>query len=455
MMQEKILLQKAAAGDLKAIKALAEYYDKNSGRWRNEPNVGEKISAEEFFANMDKKSDEDFLAEAFKWYLKGAELGEPECMYEVGRRIYDAIGCCKEEEWSERGKKSFEWYLKSAQAGYVPAMRITAYMYGGLCVEKNEVESFRWYLKAAKLGDKKSACEVVKCYAQGSGVEKNFDEADNWLDELDDEDYRETLLELSRGYDEDSLMWLERLVELGDPVALKRKAEAYCVGEGIEQNFEEALKLFIEAGTSEPGDYNPDVLAEALCQAGNLHYTGEGTIPQNYEQALKYYLMATRMHYVKAYILCGKMYYRGLGARKDYPKARRKFELAAKNRGRYIFSRPNNTVAVEYFGRMSELKKDFSKAYRYYELAAEDTRNQALIYRLANDYFYGNNVEPNVHKALGYYEEAGRYPNHEYFFEANLKLAWIYELGEFVDKDLAKADEYWAKLPPECKPARA
>ena len=208
MTQEKILLQKAEAGDLKAIKALAEYYDKNSGRWRNEPNVGESISADELFANMNKKSDEDFLAEAFKWYFKGAELGEPECMYEVGHRVYDAIGCCKDEEWSERGKKSFEWYLKSAQAGYVPAMRITAYMYGGLCVEKDEVESFRWYLKAAKLGDKKSACEVVKCYAQGRGVEKNFDEADNWLDELDEEDYRETLLELSRGYDEDSLMWL-------------------------------------------------------------------------------------------------------------------------------------------------------------------------------------------------------------------------------------------------------
>ena len=203
-------------------------------------------------------------------------------------------------------------------------------------------------------------------------------------------------------------MWLERLVEIGDPIALKRKAEAYCVVEGIEQNFEEALKLFVEAGTSDPGDYNPDVLAEALFQAGNLHYTGEGTIPQNYEQALKYYKMSARLKYIKAYIQCGKLYYHGLG-----------------------------------------VEKNLSKAYHYYKVADEDTRNQALIYRLANDYFYGNNVGIDVDKALRCYEEAGKYKGHEYYFEANLKLAWIYELGENVKRDETKAEEYFKKLSPE------
>lgn len=62
--------------------------------------------------------------------------------------------------------KAFDWYLKSAQAGYVPAMRITAYMYAGLAVAKNEPESFHGYLNAAELGDKQSAS--VELYEEAS-----------------------------------------------------------------------------------------------------------------------------------------------------------------------------------------------------------------------------------------------------------------------------------------------
>lgn len=455
MSEEKNLLKKAVAGDIKSIKQLAEYCDKKSGRWREEPQVGETISIEELLANADKKADEDCLAVAFKWYLKGAELGDPECMYEVGHRIYDAIGCYKDEEWIKRGKLAFEWYLKAAQAGYVPAMRITAYMYDGLCVDKDEVESFRWYLKAAEAGDEDSACEVAKKYAHGEGVEKNLDEADKWLALLDDEKYLHTLHGLSTGYDKESLMWLERLVELGDPVALKHKAEAYCVGEGIEQDFEKALELFIKAGTSESGNYNPDVLAEALFQAGNLYYTGEGKIKQDYEQALKYYTMSSDKEYIKAYVQCGKMHYCGLGAKKELRAARRFFNRAINTRDRYPFGgRNSNTIALEYLGHIYEcgwrnIRRNIELAYDYYEQAAKDTRNQEIIFRLANDYFYGNNVEVDIYKALSYFEEAGRYPTYKYYYEANLKLGWIYKLGENVERDETKAEEYFKKLLPK------
>ena len=453
MTEEKKLLKKAEAGDIESIKKLANYYDKKSGRWREEPKVGESISIDEFFANADTKADEDYLAEAFKWFMRGAELGDAECMDEVGHRIYDAIGCCKDEEWTERGKKSFQWHLKAAQAGYVPAMRITAYMYDGLCVEKDEVQSFHWYFEAAKHGDKKSVGEVAKRYAKGAGVEKNIDEANKYLAKLDAEDYRHVLHELSCGDDEESLMWLERLVELDDPLALKKKAEACCK----RGDYSQALELFIKAGTSDSDGYNPDILAEALFQAGNLYYTGEGTIRQNYRRALSYYRSSAKKKYIKAYVQCGKIYFDS----GNYKSALMNFNLAIKTRDRYPFgSRYLNTIALEYIGRIAEnglgVDRDIEMAYKYYEAAAKDTRNQGIIFRLANDYFYGNNVEVDTAKALSYFEEAGRYSHNEYYFEANLKLAWIYELGQGdVEKDLAKADEYWAKLPPECKPARA
>ena len=445
MTNEKILLKKAEAGDIKAIKTLAKQYDEDSGRWTDEPKLGESTSITELFANMDRQEDNTCKAKAFKWFMKGAELGDPECMYEVGYRIYDNIGY-EEKAWPERGLKAFDWYLKSAQAGYVPAMRITAYMYAGLAVEKNEPESFRWYLKAAELGDKKSACEIAKYYAKGIGTAKNLAEADKWLATLDDEDYQNTLHELARESDEDKIMWLDRLIDLDDPIALKYKADVYAT----EGKFPEALEMYIKAGTSNPGRYNPDVIAEALMQAGNIYYTGDAG-EQNDDLALKYYKMAAKNRYIKALIHCGKMYY----DRGEFSEAEKYFNYAASNRERFPFVDRFNSVAREYMGHICEKQGNLIEASFWYDLAAEDYNNQKMKLKMANDYFYGEEFVRDIDKAINLYEEASQYPSHKYFFEARTKLGWIYELGEFVDKDLAKADEYWKELPPECKPARA
>ena len=119
MSEEKTLLEKANEGDLDSIKELAEYYDKKSGRWRNEPQLGEIISIEEFFANADRKADENFLAEAFKFYLKAAQLNDPESMREVGHRLYDGIGTAKDEV------AAFAWYEKDPKKGLISAMRVS------------------------------------------------------------------------------------------------------------------------------------------------------------------------------------------------------------------------------------------------------------------------------------------------------------------------------------------
>lgn len=443
---EEFLLKKAEAGNIRAIKTLARLYDEQSGRWTDEPKVGESVSIDELFANMNREENEPSKEKAFKWFMRGAELLDPECMYEVGYRIYDAIGCCKDEEWSSRGAKSFDWYLKSAQAGYVPAMRITAYMYDGLAVDKNEPESFRWYMAAAEHGDKQSVAEVAKCYALGKGTTKNFDEADKWLAKLNDEDYRSTLHELVRVNQEDKLMWLDRLIEFGDAIALKYKADVYAE----EKKFPEALELYIKAGNDDPEGYNHEILAEALVQAGNIYYTGD-TGEQNYDLALKYYKMAAHKKYIKAHVHCGKMYY----ARGEFDKAKKYFNYAANTRERFPFVNRINGVAREYMGHICEKQGDMAEAYRWYGLASEDYNNQAMKLKMADAYFYGDGVSQDVAKAIALYEEAGQYPSHEYYLEAQTKLAWIYELGQGVDKDLAKADEYWANLPPEYKPARA
>ena len=436
MINEKSLIQKAEAGDIESIKALAKYYDKKSGRWIDEPKVGESVSIKEFFANVNREEDESLKEKAFKWFMKGAELSDPECMYEVGYRLYDNIGCEK-KAWPENGIEAFGWYLKSAQAGHVPAMRITAYMYGGLAVEKNEPESFRWYLKAAELGDKISAAEVAKCYAWGTGTDKNLAEADKWLATLNDEDYRNTIHELAKGNNPDKIMWLDRLIALDDPLAMKNKADVYAK----EKNFSAALELYIKAGKSKPGNYNTDILAEALVQAGNIYYTGDAG-EQNFDKALKFYSMAARKRYIKAMVHCGKLLYQ----RGEFDEAEKYFFKAATRRENFMFVNRINAVAREYMGHICSRRGDMTEAYRWYALAAEDYNNQAMKLKMADAYFYGDGVPKNIQRALELYKEAGQYPSHEYYFEAQTKLAWIYELGQGVDKDSAEAEEHWKNL---------
>ena len=445
MRNEKALLISANAGDINSIKALARRYDKQSGRWTEEPNVGESVSIEEFFANMEREEHEPSKAKAFEWFMKGAELGDPECMYEIGRRIYDNIGC-EEKPWPDRRKLAFDWYLKSAQAGYVPAMRIAAYMYAGLAVEENLPESFRWYLKAAELGDKNSACEVAKYYVLGKGTEKNLAEADKWLAILEDKNYRDTLHELAKADEENKIMWLDRLIERDDPLAMKYKADALV----MEEKFPEALELYIKAGASKSHYYNPIFLAEALVQAGTLYYTGDAGI-QSYDKALEYYTMAARKRYIKAMIHCGKMHY----ARGEFDKAEKYLDYAANHSERLPFQNYISGIAREYMAHICEQQGNLDEAYHWYELAAKDYYHTGMKFKMADAYFYGDGVPQDIQKALDYYNEVAESKWHDYYFEAQTKLAWIYELGEGVDKDFAKADEYWKELPPEFKPARA
>ena len=141
--------------------------------------------------------------------------------------------------------------------------------------------------------------------------------------------------------------------------------------------------------------------------------------------------------------------------RKDFIRAEKYFNYAANTRENFMFVNRINSVAREYMGRLCERQGKLAEAYHWYELAAEDYNNQKMKLKMADANFYGDGVPRDIQQALNYYSEAAQYKTHEYFFEAQNKLAWIYELGEFVDKDLTKADEYWEKLPPECKPARA
>ena len=94
-----------------------------------------------------------------------AQAGDPNAMIQLA------------EIFLSEGKidESKKFFKQAAEKNYRPAAKKLAEIFYG---ENNLPEAINFYKEAAKLGDKKSACEVVKHYAQGRGVEKIFDEAD-------------------------------------------------------------------------------------------------------------------------------------------------------------------------------------------------------------------------------------------------------------------------------------
>ena len=91
-------------------------------------------------------------------------------------------------------------------------------------------------------------------------------------------------------------------------------------GQGVPQDYVEALKWFRLAAAQEDAD--------AQFNLGAMSHNGQG-IPQDYTEALKWYRLAAAQGSAEAQVNLGLMYYKGQGIPQDYAEALKWFRLAA------------------------------------------------------------------------------------------------------------------------------
>ena len=157
------------------------------------------------------------------------------------------------------------------------------------------------------------------------------------------------------------------------------------------------------------------------------------------------------------------MLYRGLGTNQDLPQAFKNFSEISWTQENFGPFSPFrfNSVARYYAAKMSEDSEVCSETpaetFERYKVAgglervADYESARAIpkaIYKVADAYFMGVGVRQNFDKALKFYEKLfnqgdGKTPYHS---EAVKKIVWMYELGEGVPQDKAKADEWRKKL---------
>jgi TPR repeat protein len=177
--------------------------------------------------------------------------------------------------------------------------------------------------------------------------------------------------------------------EAGDALAQTLLAMIYFSGE-MEQdvNYQEAAKWFLVA--SENGS------SVAQFYYGIMHVRGDG-VPKNDQEAVKWFSLSAESGYVEAQYHIALAYWNGSGVAQNHQEAVKWYGLAAEQG--YDLAQRN--LGIAYSEGLGITQSD-QEAFRYFKLAAEqgDKESQTL---LASMYALGRAVPQNDLRAYMWY----------------------------------------------------
>lgn len=154
-------------------------------------------------------------------------------------------------------KDEIVWWIKAAEAGHAEAQFELAERYSnGTGVDKNPEEAVKWYLKSAEQGYAKAQNVLGNCYNNGFGVEQNYELAVKWY--LEAAKQGEAVAQNSLGIlywngkgieqsYEEANSWFLKAAEQGYEWAQRNIGFSYQEGKGIEKNKDKAIEWFQKA----------------------------------------------------------------------------------------------------------------------------------------------------------------------------------------------------------------
>lgn len=241
---------------------------------------------------------------AVECFTKGMNLGSVKCRSFLARCYYYGDGVKKDYNLA------FSLSSKSAER-FPLAMRILALCYfNGRGCQKNFAEAEFWMEKAAKAGDSRSQYILAYTYYFGSdGYEK---------------DYKK------------SLFWCKQLVNERNALGLGLMGRMYSDGECVEKNYKEAVSLYYDAihnyQSDDPNEkkYYKAKLAVFQSELASIFYEGGYGIDADKQMALYYTKESANNGYPHAMYVLGVFYLNGDIVRQSKREARIWFKKAAK-----------------------------------------------------------------------------------------------------------------------------
>ncbi len=220
---KKMYLEAAESGDSDAKKHLGALYRYPEGREGFEPD----------------------MQEAMKWYRAGAEDGDSIAQSILGDFYWNG------EFVDQDDQEAAKWYRASAEQEFSYGLYELGRCYDlGRGVEADKEKAFKLYMKALELDDDLAylvAEPLAEMYLQGTGVEKNYDEAQK-LYYLSGES--ETLLVDWMIRTEplaDVMDWIQSGISKGNAESMAAMACCFYHGDGVEENEETAITWAVKA----------------------------------------------------------------------------------------------------------------------------------------------------------------------------------------------------------------
>ena len=379
---EKQLYKLAKKGDLDALSALNEYY--------------EKCVAE---AKTPKESSK-IRQKALKAALLGAAQNSPYWLIVAGEMYRYGVGTEKNE------KKAFSYYEKAAALGDADGIvKVGRAWLNGIGVWTDYQKSLHFFEKAAEQDNSEAMILAAYQYENGKGVDVSFEKSLEWLTRAECGCRRRLEGELS----EKDRKYYESLLEDVDHKRMHCESAACAELVGREDcPAEQRQKAFSQLSelAHEKGDWCAQVNMGILYEEGTF-------VGQDERKALEYYLMAAENGSTGAMNNIGNFYLHGKGVAKDYDKAFAWYQKAAELSG--------NAAAECSLGMCYQYgygtKMDYEKARRFYELSAKQGLGLAY-YRMGLLYEQGLGVAKDIRIAKQYFGEA----LHRGCREAALKL---------------------------------
>lgn len=258
-------------------------------------------------------------------------------------------------------------------------------------------KSFNELKKEASLGIIDSQFELGYCYEYGIGVEQNYVEA---------------------------IKWYMEAAEKGHASAQNNLGNIYLEGHSVGQDFTEAVKWFRKA--AEQGE------APSQFNLGWCYYMGQG-VTQDYIEAVKWWIKSAEKGNSSAQANLGILYQKGQGVTQDYTEAVKWFQKAASQ----------GEVAAQFnlgwcYFKGQGIPQDYNETIKWWTKAgeqgqAEAQNNLGLIYQK------GQVVAQDYTEAVKWFKLAAEQGN----ADAQKNLGICYEAGRGVESDLNEAIKWW------------
>lgn len=335
---------------------------------------------------------------------KMTELGNIDAMLHLAWCLERGIGIGKNEE------EAHMWYEKAALLGSARAQ-----YYLGITIEDRQ-DSIKWLKLSAAQNNKAAIGRLGKCYYIGRNVERNFQKAHEYFEELEhlgrDADYQIGYLYLNgQGVSKNYIKAISLFSKVRKPYiqyALLCMGLCYEKGIGVRQDYTCAYRLYLRVS---------DRFTEVLTRIGVFFALGRG-VERNEKIAYEYFKKAyDEYQNDRISQLCiGICYAKGWGVLKDFEKATEWFGYMCEQFDTIIDKHEIESLLDS--KSFSEWEKD---------ALTEDLLSQRKV---GHCYFYGIGVNRDDVRAAEWYEKASKNGDSE-----SLIFLWLLRITESNDID--------------------